>query len=42
MSAFGVIIRTLHREPGKIINVLDLEAVAENSLLSTEEQFLTE
>lgn len=42
MSTFGVIIRRLHREPGKIINALDLEVVVENSLFSTEEQFLSE
>lgn len=42
MSSFGVIIRRLHREPGKIINAVDLEEVIENSVFRTEEQFVRE
>lgn len=42
MSSFGVIICRLHREPGKIINAVDLEEVMENSVFRTEEQFVRE
>ena len=42
MSVFGVIICRLHREPGKIINAVDLEEVIENSVFSTEERFISE
>lgn len=42
MSTFGVIVCRLHREPGKIINAVDLEEVIENSVFRTEEQFVRE
>lgn len=42
VSGFGVIICRLHREPGKIINAVDLEVVIENSVFRTEEQFVRE
>jgi len=42
MSVFGAIICRLHSKPGQIINAIDLEEVMENSVFSTEEQFISE
>lgn len=42
MSIFAVIICGLHTEPEKIINAVDLEVVIQNSVFSTEEQFISE